>query len=66
MRRNVESMKEYIQEQIQERGFDDYRQIEIDFAGLAEKEEICQATKELGYEIEPGEGQGVFWVYVAE
>jgi uncharacterized hydantoinase/oxoprolinase family protein len=66
MRQNiVEEMKEYIQNQIQEHGFKN-NQIIIDFAGLAEKEEIRQAAKELGYEVEPGEGEGVFWVYIAE
>jgi hypothetical protein len=67
MRQNiVEEMKEYILNQIQEYGFDEYNQIEIDFAGLCEEEEVRQAAKELGYEIEPGEGEGVFWVYIAE
>ena len=59
-------MKEYILNQIQEYGFDEYNQIEIDFAGLCEEEEVRQAAKELGYEVEPGEGEGVFWVYIAE
>lgn len=66
MRRNiVEEMKEYIQDQIKEYGFEN-NQIEIDFAGLCEEEEVRQAAKELGFEVEPGEGEGVFWVYIAE
>jgi len=66
MRQNiVEEMKEYIQNQIQEYAFKN-NQIEIDFAGLCEEEEVRQAAKELGYEVEPGEGEGVFWVYIAE
>jgi hypothetical protein len=67
MRRiTVESMKEYIREEIQERGLDEYNQIDIDFSGLAEEEEIRQAAKELGFEAEEGDIYGVFWVYIAE
>jgi hypothetical protein len=64
MRRNVvKSMKEYIQEQILERGLDEYKQIEIDFSGLAEEEEIRQAAKELGYEVDYSDVYGLFWIY---
>lgn len=59
----VREMKEYILNEIKENGFDEYNQIEIDFAGLCEEEEVYQAVKELGYEIGPGEGQGMFWIY---
>jgi hypothetical protein len=67
MRKNiVEEMKEYILNEIKEYGFDEYNQIEIDFGGLCEEEEVYQAAKELGYEVDPGEVLGVFWVYIAE
>jgi hypothetical protein len=61
----VEEMKGYIQSEIAKKGFGD-NQIEIDFSDLAEESEIRQAAKELGYEIEPGEGGGMYWVYIAE
>ena len=59
----VREMKEYILNEIKENGFDEYNQIEIDFGGLCEEEEVYQAVKELGYVAEPGEGQGMFWIY---
>lgn len=58
----VNEIKEYIQRKIKEEGFEN-NQIEIDFSGLASEEEVKQAASELGYNIEEGEGEGVFWVY---
>lgn len=62
LKQEIESLKNYIREEIKERGFKN-NQIEIDFAGLGEEKEIFTAVKELGYEIETGTGQGVYWVY---
>jgi hypothetical protein len=62
LKQEIESLKNYIREEIEKRGFKN-NQIEIDFAGLGEKEEIFTAAQELGYEIEVGKGQGVYWVY---
>jgi hypothetical protein len=61
----IEMVKEYIQDQIQEHGFEN-NQIEIDFADICEVEETIQAAKELGYLATPGEGQGVWWIYTEE
>jgi len=58
----VNEMKDLIQRKIKEEGFEN-NQIEIDFSGLAEEKEIKLATKELEYNIEEGQGQGVFWIY---
>lgn len=61
----IEMVKGYIQDQIQEHGFEN-DQIEIDFAGICEESETIQAAKELGYLATPGEGQGVWWIYVEQ
>ena len=61
-RTTINEMKELIQRKIKEEGFEN-NQIEIDFAGLCEEVELLQAASELGYNIEEGEGEGVFWVY---
>lgn len=60
---DVEFLKKYINKEITERGLDEHNQIEIDFTGLGEKETIIKATEQLGYEVEKGEGQGVYWIY---
>ena len=59
---NIEYLKNYIREEIKTRGFDKYNQIEIDFAGLGEEEEILLAIEELGYLAGEGYGLGVYWV----
>ncbi|NLO52120.1 MAG: hypothetical protein GX103_13295 [Bacteroidales bacterium] len=65
MNSKIEMVKEYIQDEIQERGFEN-NQIEIDFAGICEESETIQAAKELDYLATPGEGQGVWWIYVEQ
>ena len=62
LKQEIESLKNYIREEIEKRGFKN-NQIEIDFTELGEKKEIFIAAQELGYEIEVGKGQGVYWVY---
>lgn len=57
-RTTVNGIKELIERKIKEEGFNN-DQIEIDFAGLAEEEEIKQAISELGYQAEPSEGEGI-------
>jgi hypothetical protein len=65
MKSKIEMVKEYIQNRIQEHGFEN-DQIEIDFADICEVHETIQAAKELGYEATPSEGQGVWWIYVEQ
>ena len=62
LKQEIESLKNYIREEIKTRGLEN-NQIEIDFAGLGEEEEIFTAAQELGYKIETGTGQGVYWIY---
>ena len=62
LKQEIESLKNYIREEIKKRGFEN-NQIKIDFAGLGEEEKIFTAAQELGYEIKTGTGQGVYWVY---
>lgn len=65
MRKNIEWLKEYIQNEISNRGLDENKQIRIDFAGLGEDEEIVAAASELGFEAQEAEndGLGVYWIY---
>ncbi len=60
---SMEFAKKYIVEKIEEIGLDENGQIRLDFTDLAEESEIKQAAKELGYEVEPGKGAGVYWIY---
>jgi len=57
-----EIIKQYIQERIREYGFEN-NQIRIDFTDIAEELEIIQAATELGYNAEPANGAGVWWIY---
>ena len=62
----IESLKNYITEEIEQRGIKD-NQIAIDFTDLYEEfEEIRVAAEQLGYIAEEGnngEGFGVHWLY---
>ena len=58
----LESVKNYINAEIEERGLID-NQIKIDFADICETNEAKEAAKELGFEAEKTEGQGVWWIY---
>jgi len=57
-----ESLKNYIEEQITEKGFDENGDILIDFADLCKVNEVLEIAKELGYAAEKAEGQGVWWI----
>lgn len=59
---NLENIKNYIKEEIEERGFQD-NQIEIDFSGICEEKELKEACTEMNFKCEKGEGQGVWWIY---
>lgn len=63
---SIKVLKDGIKEAIKEKGLDGYGQIELDFADLSKEEEIREASKELGFKIEKGEGQGVYWLLLKE
>lgn len=59
----IESMKDYIQRQVTERGFDEYGDILIDFSGLCEVTDVVLAAAELGYEATQAQrGEGCWWI----
>ena len=63
MSRTIESMKEYIQNQISDRGFDENGDILIDFSGLCDDTDVILAAAELGYEATPAQsGEGCWWI----
>lgn len=66
MTKTIESLKNYIQEEVKEKGLDN-NQIEIDFTDLFEDfSEFETAADQLGYSIQSGEGQGMYWIYLSE
>lgn len=59
----IESLKNYITEEIKEKGLEN-NQIQIDFTDLFEEfEELKTAAEQLGYQVQEGEGLGVYWIY---
>ena len=59
----IESMKEYIQRQINERGFDENGDILIDFSGLCDDTDVVLAAAELGCEATLAQrGEGCWWI----
>lgn len=64
--KNVEFIKEYIEGSISENGLDENDQIELEFSDFGETEEIRIAASQLGYEVESGEGAGMYWIYIPE
>ena len=58
----IENLKDYINKEIVERGFNETGTIKIDFADLGTEEETKAAIEELEYMAEPAEGQGVWKV----
>lgn len=65
LKTRIEGLKDYINNEIEERGLKN-NQIEIDFAGLGEYEEITEASRQLGFDIVESEGQGVYWLYTED
>lgn len=63
MTRTIESVKEYIQNQIDTKGFDENGDILIDFSGLCEVTDVVLAAAELGYEATPAQrGEGCWYI----
>ena len=59
----IESMKEYIRNQINERGFGEYGDILIDFSGLCDDTDVILAAAEAGYEATLAQrGEGCWWI----
>ncbi|MFT8313127.1 MAG: hypothetical protein ABF633_02595 [Clostridium sp.] len=59
---NVQFTKEYINDRIEERGFDEYGQICIDFSNICNKTELLEAVKQLEFTAKKGQGKGVYWI----
>lgn len=59
----INSIKQYIKEQVISRGLDQYGQIRIDFAGLCTEAETKMAAKALRFETYPAEGSDCWWLF---
>ncbi|KYH29618.1 MULTISPECIES: hypothetical protein [Clostridium] len=58
----IENVKAYIKQKLREKGFKN-NQIEIDFSDIYTDEEVIKAAEELGFGLERGEKDGVWWLF---
>lgn len=59
---NLEPVRIYIKQQLREKGLKN-NQIEIDFSNVCTKEEVVKVAEELGFNLERGEKEGVWWLF---
>ena len=59
---NLENVRIYIKQQLREKGLTN-NQIEIDFSNVCTKEEVVSVAEELGFNLERGEKEGVWWLF---
>lgn len=60
---NLEYAKQYIENEIRERGLKN-DQIEINFSDICEEKEVVEAAKQLGYEADNENcTEGTWWIY---
>ncbi|MBM7871411.1 vancomycin permeability regulator SanA [Clostridium pascui] len=59
---NLEPVRIYIKQQLREKGLKN-NQIEIDFSNVCTKEEVVRVAEELGFNLERGEKEGVWWLF---
>lgn len=59
---NLEPVRLYIKQQLREKGLKN-NQIEIDFSNVCTKEEVIKVAEELGFHLERGEKEGVWWLF---
>lgn len=59
---NLEPVRIYIKQQLREKGLKN-NQIEIDFSDVCTKEEVVKVAEELGFNLERGEKEGVWWLF---
>ncbi|MBE6067046.1 MAG: hypothetical protein E7211_04990 [Clostridium lundense] len=59
---NLEHVRIYIKQQLREKGLKN-NQIEIDFSNVCTKEEVVRVAEELGFNLERGEKEGVWWLF---
>lgn len=59
---NLENVRIYIKQQLREKGLKN-NQIEIDFSNVCTKEEVVKVAEELGFNLERGEKEGVWWLF---
>lgn len=59
---NLENVKIYIKQELRKKGFKN-NQIEIDFSNICTKEEVIKVAEELGFNLERGDKEGVWWLF---
>ncbi|WP_186429627.1 hypothetical protein [Clostridium sp. BSD9I1] len=59
---NLEPVRIHIKQQLREKGLKN-NQIEIDFSNVCTKEEVVRVAEELGFNLERGEKEGVWWLF---
>lgn len=59
---NFESVKIYIKQELNKKGFKN-NQIEIDFSNICTNEEVIKVAEQLGFNLERGDKEGVWWLF---
>lgn len=59
---NLASIKGYIKQELNKKGFKN-NQIEIDFSSICTEEEVIKVADELGFNLERGDKEGVWWLF---
>lgn len=59
---NVQFTKEYINEKIEDIGFNEQGKICIDFSYICNKSELLEAATGLNFTVTKGQGKGVYWI----
>lgn len=59
---NLENVKIYIKQELKKKGFKN-NQIEIDFSNICTNEEVIKVAEQLGFNLERGDKEGVWWLF---
>ncbi len=59
---NLANIKGYIKQELNKKGFKN-NQIEIDFSSICTEEEVIKVADELGFNLERGDKEGVWWLF---
>ncbi|QGU94445.1 hypothetical protein GOM49_04410 [Clostridium bovifaecis] len=59
---NLENVKIYIKQELRKKGFEN-NQIEIDFSNVCTSEEVIKVAEQLGFNLEKGDKEGVWWLF---
>lgn len=59
---NLANIKSYVKQELNKKGFMN-NQIEIDFSSVCTEEEVIRVAEELGFNLERGDKEGVWWLF---